>query len=408
MKMAREILTALQVRNQTKPGKYADGGGLYLNVREGGSKSWLFVYRDPSLPRDRFGHNPRVNLSLGTSPLVSLAQARIRAAEARGLLSEGKSPKASRQEQKRQADLPTFEELAEQYVASKAGQWRSERHRQQVLSNLNEQCRSINSKTINAITAEDILAVLQAYQKKAPTAVHKLQGTMERIFDNAQALGYIDRSLRNPADIGGLLPKAPAQKPHAAMPFAELPGFMERLRALQVDVDGKVSIAPCALEFAILCGNRSGEARLAEWTEIKFEQKLWVIPARKMKANKEHTVPLSAGAMAILEKMQALRTNDLVFPGTKGAMTGKVFERLLQRMECPYVAHGFRSSLRTWLRCKTKFENEICAMAIAHSTDTKVEQAYIREGAVEKLRAVFEAWNSYLAPKTGNVIQLRA
>jgi integrase len=127
-----------------------------------------------------------------------------------------------------------------------------------------------------------------------------------------------------------------------------------------------------------------------------------------MKAGKEHVIPLSAGAMAILEKMQAFRVNAFVFPGAKGAMTGKVFERLLHKMECPYVAHGFRSSLRTWLRCKTKFENEICAMAIAHSADTKVEGAYIREQAIEKLRPLFEAWDWYLQPKGGNVVQLRA
>jgi integrase len=401
--MAREILTALQVRNQTKPGKYGDGGGLYLNVRNGGSKSWLFVYRDSSLPRDKFGNNPQVNLSLGTSPLVSLAQARIRAAEARGLLSEGKSPKAARKEQQRQANMPLFSEMAEEYVASKANEWKSERHRQQVLSNLVKQCGLINGKRIDLITVEDVRAVVEAYAKVAHNSALRLRGTLERIFDNAQVRGLIDRNQRNPADLGKLLPKAPKAEHHAAMPYADVPAFIQRLRDL------RPSVVAYALEFAILCGSRSGEVRGAEWSEIDLGKRLWNIPGEKMKAGDDHTVPLTDAAVEILLAMQAVKVSDLVFPGTKpnAPITAKSFERLLAKMEAGCVAHGFRSTFRDWAGDCTNHKREVAEVALAHVTGNATERAYRRSKALAKHRALMEAWAQYLSAKD-NVVQLRA
>jgi hypothetical protein len=156
--MAKELLTNLEVRNLKAPGRYKDGGGLFFVIREGGSKSWSFIYRDP-IAKDKFGLGKRVELSLGSFPPVTLSRARAKATEARGLLNETppRSPLAVRNDQKRRANMPTFEEMSELYVSNKSGEWKSLRHRQQVLANLAEQCRPINGKLINMITTEDVL-----------------------------------------------------------------------------------------------------------------------------------------------------------------------------------------------------------------------------------------------------------
>jgi integrase len=248
--------------------------------------------------------------------------------------------------------------------------------------------------------------VIQAYAKTARNSALRLRRTIKQIFDNAQTLGYLDRNLRNPADLGKLLPKAPKPTHHPAMDYHELAGFMRRLREARLDSEGRHDIAVHALSFLILCGSRSGEVRLAEWSEIDLGNRLWSIPPERMKGGDPHIVPLSDGAIEILETMRTLRVSNYVFPGTKprAPLTGKSFERLLARLGVDCVTHGFRSTFRDWAGDTTSFDPEVCEIAIAHNHGSATERAYRRSRAREKHKALLVAWDRYLSPRDNVVV----
>ena len=266
----------------------------------------------------------------------------------------------------------------------------------------------LRSMPVDVITTEDILAVLKpVWSTKAETA-SRLRGRIERVLNAAKAKGL--RSGENPAAWRGhlenLLPKRQklTRGHHAAMPYADVPAFVARLRE-------RDAVAALALEFAILTAGRSGEVLGARWSEVDFGARIWTIPPQRMKAAREHRVPLSESAFAILEKLGEARVSEFIFPG-QGAgrpLSEMVLRRMLRRDADVVTVHGFRSSFRDWAGNETHFPRELAEAALAHVVGDKAEQAYRRSDALEKRRTLMEAWAQWCEPREAadNVTPLR-
>ena len=398
--MAKHTLSKLSARRiatATKPGRYGDGGSLYLVVAADGSRKWTFRFAWNGKQRD---------MGLGAVRDVPLAEARIAAATARAHVRGGRDPIAERDRVRQAANgVPTFGEMADQVIEGIGHGFRSERHLAQWQRTLAEYAKPLRPKPVNAVTTEDVLGCLKPiWQTKAETA-SRVRGRIERVLDAAKAKGY--RTSENPArwrgHLNSLLPKRQklARGHHAAMPFADVPEFLVRLR----EVDG---VAARALEFAILTAARSGEALGARWSEIDLGNRIWTVPAARMKAAREHRVPLSDRAFAILEGMHALRNGDFIFPGRrKGKPQCDMTTRaLLRRMDCPFTVHGFRSAFRDWAGERTHFPREVAEAALAHVVGDETERAYRRGDALEKRRELMDAWAAFCEASGGNVIVL--
>jgi integrase len=400
-------LTPWKIKTLTAPGRYADGGNLYVVVRDSGSKSFSFLYRWDGKPTEAGG---------GGCDAVSLKQARSWAAEGRGMLHESppRNPKVVWQERKRAAQVPTFAQMAQEYVAGKARQWRSPRHRAEIAAQFQRDCKLIADKPVDAITTADVVRTIRALEQRAPVMATRLRGRIEQVLAAAQVLGHIDSDKRNPAagrgHLSQVLSKPPPITHFRALPYCELPAVVAALRALRRDAPGAYCLPAYALEFLILTATRSGEARGARWDEIDLSERLWSLPAKRMKAHRPHQVPPSDGAMAILDVMRELRSGDLVFPGRNlhKPPSDKAFERLLRRLQCDCTAHGFRSSFRDWAGNETAFDRDTCEAALAHLVGTETERAYRRAHPLEKHRALLQAWDRYLACEAADVIALRA
>lgn len=397
-------LTVRAVETIKEPGLHSDGRGLYLAVSPTGAKSWRFIYR-------RVGK--RTEVGLGKFPDVSLAAARKRVDDAREALAAGNDPLALRRAAKAsEAGAVSFGAFADELVEEIRAGFRNEKHRAQWAMTLGDAyCRDLRKKPIHEVTTEDILAVLKpVWLTKAETA-SRIRGRIERVLDAARAKGL--RSGENPARWRGhldhLLPKRLRLQRghHAAMPYEAVPAFIERLRARE-------SNAAPLLELTILTAARSGEALGARWSEFDLKRAIWTIPPNRMKAGREHRVPLSARALAILESMQALRREDeadgYVFPGQKRGrpLSAMTMEMLLRRMDVDFTVHGFRSSFRDWCGEETSFPRDVAEAALAHVIENKTEAAYRRGDALEKRRRLMEAWAAYIEPKAaGNVVSLK-
>jgi integrase len=407
-----EKLSAAAVKSLKKIGRHSDGGGLYLDVRPAG-KFWAFIYSWGTNPKT--GKRKVVECGLGSTNAVSLKAAREKAAEGRELLNEipPRSPKDVWSTQRSASNVPTFGQMATEFLDLMEGEWRSDRHLDRVRATIENHCGPILDKPVDQVTQEDVLAVVNAYAEKAPTSATKLRGTIEEIWYYAQDEKHIDKDRPNPAlrrKKDQRWPKAPKATHHPAMGHADLPGFVGKLRAARVDGRGRTNTIAYGLEFAILTAGRSGEIRLARWDEIDLENRLWSLPAERMKAGLPHTVPLTESMLAILEAMDAIRRSQYVFPGSQPGqpLTAKSFERLLERLGAECVCHGFRSTFRNWAGNKTNAEREICELALAHQIKDATEGAYWREHPEEKHRALLEQWDQYLNGQSDNVIQLRS
>ncbi len=262
---------------------------------------------------------------------------------------------------------PTFGKAAEDYLATHEGGFRNEKHKAQWRMTLTRYCEPIRDTPVDAIDTEAVLSVLKPLWTRAPETASRLRGRIEAVVDAAKARGFIDGNRANPARWRGhldkLLPKRAklARGHHAAMPYADVPAFIAGLRE-------RPATAARALEFCILTVARSGEALAACWDEVDLEAKIWTVPPARTKAAREHRVPLSDRALAILEEMKAGRTGDNVFPGRRlgRPLSGMAFEMLLRRIGSPYTAHGFRSSFRDWAGNETTFPRELAEHALAH------------------------------------------
>jgi len=403
MARAIEKLTALKIDRVKEPGMYGDGGGLYLRITEDGAKNWVFRFMLNGRPR-----------WMGMGPLhtVNLAEARKRAGEHRLRRHDGIDPIEARRAERIKAQLEaakaiTFKECAESYVKAHRAGWRNDKHAAQWEATLATYAEPIIGKLcVQAIDTGLVLEVLEPIWTTKPETAVRLRGRIESILDWAKVRDY--RVGENPARWKGhldhLLPargKVRKVEHYAALPHAELPGFLVALREQE-------GIAGRALEFAILTAARTGETIFARWNELDLLDKTWTVPAGRMKAGKEHRVPLSARALAILEEMQAHGTDDggFVFPGGKVGkpLSNMAFLMLLRRMKCDdLTAHGFRATFKTWASERTSFQNEIVEAALAHVVGSKVEQAYRRGDMFEKRRRLMQQWATFCttAPAQG-------
>ena len=414
--MARAIgrLTALKVEKAKKPGMYADGGGLYLRVTPEGARNWVLRYM-----LDRKPHW----MGLGPLSLYGLAEARSRALDGRRKRHEGIDPIEARRAERAQQRLDaakaiTFKQCAESYIASHSAGWRNDKHAAQWSATLSTYAYPIiGPLPVQAIDTGLVLKVLEPIWRGKPETASRLRGRLENILDLAKVRGYRDGE--NPARWRGHLDKllAPRSKVrevehHAALPYAELPAFLASLREQE-------GIAPRALEFLVLTAARTGEVIGARWNEIVLD-KTWTVPAARMKAHREHRVPLSARALAILQEMKAARHGDdgnaYVFPGRKPgtALSNMAFLMLLRRMgHGALTTHGFRATFKTWASERTAVQNEIVEASLAHVIGGKVEQAYRRGDLFEKRRRLMQQWATFCAtPPTSqarsNIVSLNA
>jgi integrase len=385
-------LSARTVATLTKPGRHSDGGGLYLSISPAGARSWVFMWKVDGRRRE---------MGLGSLRDVPIAKARQKAADARQKLADGLDPLASRGEAAKQM---TFGEAAEALIESMSSSWRNEKHRAQWKMTLTVYCEPIRSISVAKVGTEDVLNILTPlWTKKAETA-SRLRGRIERVLDVARARGH--RSGENPArwrgHLDAILPRRAklTRGHHKALPFFDVPAFIAELR-------GREGVAPRALEFAILTAARSGEVLRARWDEIDLDAKVWTVPASRMKAGREHRVPLSARVIEILTDMHDLAEGEFVFPGAKRArpLSTMALEMVMRRMKVDATVHGFRSAFRDWAGERTHFPREVAEAALAHLVGDAVERAYRRGDALDKRRALMEGWLEFVnGPKNSNVI----
>ncbi|MFC3175413.1 tyrosine-type recombinase/integrase [Novosphingobium bradum] len=398
-------------------GRHADGGGLYLRVQAGGARSWLF--------RSTIGGKARdVGIGPAAGPnAIPLTKARdmvraLAAQAAQGEMIEGKRTVARKVAAKVQAAAlaaKPFREVAEAFIDLREDSWRNGKHRAQWRATLVAYAYPVfGDLPVSQIETAHVMEALEPIWKAKPETASRVRGRIENILDAAKVQGL--RSGENPARWRGhldhLLPKRArhTRGNHAALPYADLPGFMADLR-------GRDAVAARALEFTILTAARSGEVLGATWGEIDLEAALWTIPAGRMKAGKEHRVPLSPRAMALVEIAKGLRTraepDAPVFPSAKGkTLSGMAMAMLLRRMKLEAITvHGFRSTFRDWAAERTGFSHEVCEMALAHVIGNKAEAAYRRGDLFDKRRKLMEAWAAYAASPVaagGNVKPIRA
>ncbi|CAN1523316.1 XerC Integrase [Sphingomonadaceae bacterium] len=399
---ARSALTAKQVETATKLGYTADGKqpGLNLQVAVGASgyvRSWVFRYTSPTSGKRR-------ELGIGSARVVGLADARTLAAEAFRLISNGIDPKDQRDAEKHNRLVGLkhkliFEQVASQCIAAKQHEWKNKKHQHQWSASLETYVYPALGKVpVDQITMEQVLSVLEPiWMTKTETAT-RVRQRIETILDWAKARKL--RSGDNPASLKGglgqLLPKASkiAKVRHQpALPYQQIHAFVQALRA-------KNGISPKAFEFLILTAARSGEVLGAKWDEIDLAAKVWTIPAERMKAGREHRIPLSARAATIIQEMLAGRQCDFVFPdpsGKKGMSNGALLA-VIKGMSpySSYVPHGFRSTFRDWAAETTNFANETLELALAHSIRDKSEAAYRRQDQLEKRAKLMEQWSGYV------------
>ena len=394
-------LKGTQITGKKEPGRYVDGGGLYLQVGPTGGRAWLFRFMLNGKSRE---------MGLGPLHTVDATQARNKAAECRRLVLDGIDPLVARDADKMQKLIEksrnkTFRECATAYIdAHKAG-WKNDKHAAQWSSTLDTYVYPIfGDLAASAIDTSKVMEVLEAdklWKTKTETAT-RVRGRIEKVLDWAAARGYRDNT--NPARWTGhldkLLPK-PSKlrkvKHHAALPYIELPTFYEQLIA---DTSG----AARALQLIILTATRTNEALQAKWKEFDLDSKVWTIPGSRMKAGVEHRVPLSDAAVKIIKTQLNTKQNDFVFPGAKEKkpLSNMACLMLLGRMQRDDITvHGFRSTFRDWAAETTNFSREVAEMALAHTIKDDTEAAYRRGDLLEKRRALMNQWADYCGGKIG-------
>ena len=385
-------LTARKVET-AKPGKYGDGANLYLVVSKTGARKWVLRFTWRGQPKE---------MGLGSAASVPLANAREKAASARRKIAQGLNPI---DERKRDDDIPTFGEMADDVREALSAGFRNEKHRAQWKSTLETYAAPLRAKPVDTIATNDVLAVLKPiWTTKAETA-SRVRGRIEKVLDAAKAKGF--RGGENPARWRGhldhLLPRPLklSRGHHAAMPYEEVANFIAKLRTRE-------ATAALALELCILTAARSGEILGMRWSEIDFDNKVWTVPASRMKAGREHRVPLSSPAIAILRHLEKMKIGNFVFPGqARGKpLSNMAMEMMLRRMKADdATVRGFRSSFRDWAGNVSNFPRELIETALAHVIGDKAEQAYRRRDALKKRRKLMDAWAAYCArPKTGEVV----
>lgn len=399
-------LSARSVTTITKPGLHADGDGLYLVVDKTGAKRWAFIFQ---------WDGKRKEMGLGNLASIGLADARGIAADARRLLATGKNPIEERKRAKaeREAAAMTFGRYAEEFVGDITKGFHNDKHQAQwrmTLSVVRDKdgelvdsgyCLPIRNKRLDEITTEDILGILKPIWETKNETASRTRGRIERVLDAAKAKGY--RTGENPARWRGHLQlllskrKKLSRGHHAALPFDDLPEFMPKLRA-------KTSMGAKALRFAILTASRSVEVRFATWSEIDFAAKLWTVPKERMKSKeRDHRVPLTDEAMAMLEELKETATSEWVFPGQRPGrpISQTALDKAAKSIGGKITVHGFRSTFRDWVEEETAFPDKLAEAALAHKVGDETELAYKRGDVLKKRRKLMEAWERYGKPRPG-------
>ncbi|MDR3453810.1 MAG: integrase arm-type DNA-binding domain-containing protein [Rhodoferax sp.] len=386
-------LSPLAVSRLTKPGLHFVGGvaGLTLQISPTKARSWLLRYLVAGKRRE---------MGLGGYPDVSLSDARRRAREEREKLDKGLDPILARREAQsalraQTAAAITFERAALSYIEAHEPGWRNAKHAQQWRNSLDTYAYPvIGPLLVRDVAVSNVLAVLEPiWQTKTETA-SRLRGRIEQVLDWSTVRGY--REGLNPARWRGHLDKmlpAPSKVAtvghHAALPASQMGAFMQRLRE-------QAGMGARALEFAILCASRSGEVRGATWDEIDLAGATWKIPGPRMKAGREHRVPLSPAALQLLKDLPRMAGTDLVFPAPRGGqLSDMTLTAVMRRMEVPAVPHGFRSTFRDWCSERTNYSNQVAEMALAHAIGDKVEAAYRRGDLFDKRCRLMADWAAF-------------
>lgn len=391
--MARLLnrLSARHVETLKEPGLYADGGNLYLRIDPAGSKRWTFIYR---------WRGKRKEMGLGSVKTFRLADARVAAETARKQVAEGTDPAEARKASRAAAMGLTFGQVADEVVEALRPGWKNPKHAAQWEMTLRDYI-PFRDKPVASVDTEDIKKALTPIWLTTPETASRLRGRIERVLDVAKARGF--RTGENPARWRGhlavMLPKQPklTRGHHAALAYAEMPRFMSDLR-------GRHAMAARALEFTILTASRTSETLAARWAEIDLDERVWVVPPERMKAGREHRVPLEESALDLLRilKLPRLKPSDLVFPGLKRGLslsTGAM-ERVLDRMDVDVTVHGFRSSFSDWAHEQTQTPDMIIEMCLAHVVGSETSRAYRRGDAFNRRRDLMRLWDRYLAGPT--------
>lgn len=392
-------LGALAVGRLREPGLHAVGGvsGLYLQVTASGARSWIL--------RATIGGRRR-DMGLGGFPDVTLAVAREKAREARSKIEQGADPILERERalsalRAEQAKSMTFEAAALALIDAKSDEWRNAKHRAQWSASLEAYAFPMIGKLqVMDVGQAQVLNVLQPIWKDKTETANRLRGRIEQVLDWARVRGFRDGE--NPARWRGHLDKllpAPAKIArvvhHRALAIDAMPNFMGELRQ-------RKGIAPRALEFLVLSAARSGEVRGAIWSEIDMGAAVWTVPAERMKAHKEHRVPLSPQALALLASLPRIDGNELVFPAPRGGvLSDMTLTAVMRRMELDAVPHGMRSTFRDWTAERTNYPREVAEMALAHTIGNAVEAAYRRGDLFSKRAMLMSDWADFLE-KTKN------
>jgi integrase len=400
-------LSPTKVAGAKTLGYLADGGNLYLRVAIGAkaankkptvSKGWIFRFTMAGKTRDA---------GLGGYPTISLAKARQEAERCRRLVAAGIDPIKARNDERQAALIEaakaiTFEQCAQAFIAG---------HRQQWTNTLKMYAYPVfGALPVSAVNTGLVMEVLEPIWATKPETAGRVRGRIERVLDWAKVRGYRDGE--NPARLRGhldnLLPKKSKVhkvKHHAALPYKDIGTFMATLRE-------ETSISARALALLILTTTRTSETLEAHWDEFDLDERVWIIPPERMKADKEHRVPLAPRAITILKEMAEIRTSDFVFAGAKlgRPLSNMALAMLLRRMGYGHItAHGFRSSFRDWAAERTSFPREVAEMALAHKIPDAVEAAYRRGDLFEKRRRLMDAWAEFCArkPATIEVVPLK-
>jgi integrase len=405
----RDRLTAISIRRRREPGLYHDGGGLYLQVSDSGSQSWILKFQLKGRARQ---------MGLGPSPLVSLGDARRRRDDAQRLLLDGIDPIEARRSARQATEFAaleaiSFKQAAMSYMSAHETGWSNEQHARQWPKSLEAYAYPVlGALSVQAIDTGLVLRVLEPIWRVKPETASRVRARIEAILDWAKTRGY--RAGENPARWRGhlenLLParaKVRKVKHHAALPYADIASFMATLRQQE-------TVSARALEFIVLTAARSGEVLGSTWDEIDLTNRIWIVPENRMKAGRTHRVPLSEQAMSVLNEMRPLRESGYVFPGRglNEPLANTTLFMLLRRMgRGDVTTHGFRSSFRDWAAECTGYPNEVLEMALAHTVGSKVEAAYRRGDLFGKRRRLMADWATFCATLpaavTDNVLQLR-
>ena len=386
-------LTDRAVKAATAPGRMFDGQGLFLLVTPGGAKLW----KQRITVRGR-----RQELGLGPYPVVTLREAREVALANQRMVRAGLNPKIER---RRAKGIPTFAELARADFEHRRAGWRNAKHADQWIGTLEDYAfPSLGERAVDDITTEDVFRVLSPLWHAKPTTAKRLRQRIGAVFAVAAAKGH---RADNPAEtVKAMLSRqANGAKSHRALDYGDVADAVARVRASNVHRSTAL-----ALEFLVLTAARVGEVRFATWGEVDFEATTWTVPAERMKAGREHRVPLSPRALEILSEARALGTGrgDFVFPGRgpNNPLGETAMLKAVKRVGFDATAHGFRASFRVWAAERTNIPREVCEAALAHTIANKAEAAYQRSDLFERRSELMKRWAAFLSDKPAEVVSI--